>query len=280
MKRCLALVSAVLVLATYCFAQNATGTIDGRVVDASDAAVPGATVIIENSATNVKLTTRTNGEGRFLQRYLLPATYTLTVEKTGFQKYIQSGILLDVEQTITIPVPMKVGDVATSIEVTANTAQLSTENGTITTTIGSKAVLDLPLQGRNPYSLVSLVPGVNAGNGGSTPWISGGRNDYNDVTIDGTSVIVPENNVSHLQIGYQPIEDSVSEVSVVPTVSRRNTAAPAAAPSTSAPRAVPIRSIPRCSGSTATTSSTPTASAISKRVCLPVWSVTTSLAGR
>jgi hypothetical protein len=215
MKRCLALVSAVLVLATYCFAQNATGTIDGRVVDASDAAVPGATVIIENSATNVKLTTRTNGEGRFLQRYLLPATYTLTVEKTGFQKYIQSGILLDVEQTITIPVPMKVGDVATSIEVTANTAQLSTENGTITTTIGSKAVLDLPLQGRNPYSLVSLVPGVNAGNGGSTPWISGGRNDYNDVTIDGTSVIVPENNVSHLQIGYQPIEDSVSEVSVV-----------------------------------------------------------------
>ena len=99
MKRCLALVSAVLVLATYCFAQNATGTIDGRVVDASDAAVPGATVIIENSATNVKLTTRTNGEGRFLQRYLLPATYTLTVEKTGFQKYIQSGILLDVEQT-------------------------------------------------------------------------------------------------------------------------------------------------------------------------------------
>ena len=215
MKRSLALVLAVLVLATYGFAQNATGTIDGRVLDASGAAVPGATVTIENTATNVKLTTPTNNEGRFYQRYLLPGTYNVTVEKGGFSKYIQSGLALDIEQTITLAIPMKVGDVATSVEVSANTAQLSTETSTVATTISSKAVLDLPLQGRNPYSLATLVPGVNAGNGGSTPWISGGRNDYNDVTIDGTSVIVPENNVSHLQIGYQPIEDSVSEVSVV-----------------------------------------------------------------
>jgi hypothetical protein len=215
MKRCLALVSAVLVLATYGFAQNATGTIDGKVVDASGAAIPAATVTIENTATNVKLTTPSNGEGRFYQRYLLPGTYNVTVEKSGFDKYVQTGIQLDIEQTITLSVPLKIGNVATSVEVSANTAQLSTESSTVTTTMGQKAVLDLPLQGRNPYSLVSLVPGVNAGNGGSTPWISGGRNDYNDVTIDGTSVIVPENNVSHLQIGYQPIEDSVAEVSVV-----------------------------------------------------------------
>ena len=137
------------------------------------------------------------------------------MEKTGFERYVQTGIQLDIEQTISLTVPMKVGDVATSVEVSANSAQLSTESSTATTTIGQKSVLELPLQGRNPYSLVSLVPGVNSGNGGSTPWISGGRNDYNDVTIDGTSVIFPENNVSHLQIGYQPIEDSVSEVSVV-----------------------------------------------------------------
>lgn len=215
MKRCLALVSAVLVLATYGFAQNATGTIDGKVADASGAAIPGASVTIENTATNVKLTAPTNGEGRFYQRYLAPGTYTVTVEKAGFTKYVQSNVQLDIEQTITLAIPLQVGSVATSVEVSANSAQLSTESSTVATTVSQKAVLDLPLQGRNPYSLVSLVPGVNAGNGGSTPWISGGRNDYNDVTIDGTSVIVPENNVSHLQIGYQPIEDSVSEVSVV-----------------------------------------------------------------
>src|SRR5215472_12851903 len=197
MKRCLALVAALLVMAMYGFAQNATGTIDGRVTDASGAAVPGATVTIENTATNVKLTTPTNAEGRFYQRYLL------------------SGVQLDIEQTITLSIPMKVGDVATAIEITANTAQLSTESSTVTTTIGSKSVVDLPIQGRSPMSLVTLVPGVIPSGGSNSPWISGGRNDYNDVTIDGTSVIVPENNVSHLQIGYLPIQDSVSELSVV-----------------------------------------------------------------
>jgi hypothetical protein len=215
MNRCLAVLAAALALTSYGWAQNATGTIDGRVTDPSGSAIPGAAVTVENTATNVKLKAPTNSEGRFYQRYLLPGAYTVTVEKAGFERYIQTGIQLDIEQTITLTVPMKVGDVASSVEVSANSAQLSTESSTVTTTISQKSVLELPLQGRNPYSLATLVPGVNAGNGGSTPWISGGRNDYNDVTIDGTSVIVPENNVSHLQIGYQPIEDSVSEVSVI-----------------------------------------------------------------
>src|SRR5665213_3727759 len=215
MDRCLTIVAAAFAFATFASAQNATGTIDGRVSDSSGGAVPAASVTIENEATNVKLAAPTNSEGRFYQRYLLPGTYDVTVEKAGFDKYIQKGLQVDIEQTITLAITMKVGNVSTSVEVNANSAQLSTESSTVATTISSKAVLDLPLQGRNPYSLVTLVPGVNAGNGGSTPWISGGRNDYNDVTIDGTSVIVPENNVSHLQIGYQPIEDSVSEVSVV-----------------------------------------------------------------
>ncbi len=205
---------AVIAFSSSAFAQSAAGTLDGHVTDASGAAVPNARVIIENQATNVKLTTVTSGDGRFYERYLLPGTYNVTVEKTGFQKYIQTGILLDVEQTITLTIPLKVGDVSTTVEVTANTAQLATETSTVATTISQKAILDLPT-GRNPLSLVTLVPGVIPTGGGQTPWISGGRNDYNDVTIDGTSVIVPENNVSHLQVGYTPIEDSVAEVSVV-----------------------------------------------------------------
>ena len=215
MKKCIALITAALGLAAFAFGQNATGTIDGRVTDATGAAVPGATVTVENTATNVKLTTPTNSEGRFYQRYLPPGVYNVSIEKVGFDRYVQSGVQLDIEQTITLSIPMKVGDVATAIEITANTAQLSTESSTVTTTIGTKSVLDLPIQGRSPMSLVTLVPGVIPSGGSNSPWISGGRNDYNDVTIDGTSVIVPENNVSHLQIGYLPIQDSVAELSVV-----------------------------------------------------------------
>ena len=215
MKKCLSFVAAVLALTAYAFAQNATGTIDGRVTDSSGAAIPGAIVTVENTATNVKLTTPTNGEGRFYQRYLLPGIYNVAVEKAGFERYVRAGIQLDIEQTVTLKVPMKVGDVSTSVEVMANAAQLSTETSTVATTLGQKAVLDLPIQGRSPMSFTTLVPGVIPSGGSNSPWISGGRNDYNDVTIDGTSVIVPENNVSHLQIGYLPIQDSVAEVSVV-----------------------------------------------------------------
>lgn len=215
MNRCLALAAAAFALATFASAQNATGTLDGRVVDASGGAVPAANVVIENQATNVRLTQQTNSDGRFYQRYLLPGMYRATIEKAGFQKYVQNDIQLDIEQTITLTVPMKVGDVSTSVEVTSNSAQLETESSTVATTVSTKAILDLPIQGRSPMSLVTLVPGVIPSGGSNSPWISGGRNDYNDVTIDGTSVIVPENNVSHLQIGYVPIQDSVAEVSVV-----------------------------------------------------------------
>jgi hypothetical protein len=215
MNRSLTFAVLLSVFSSYGLAQNATGTIGGRVTDATGAAIAGAAVVVENIATNVKLNDITNSEGRFYQRYLAPGTYTVTVEKTGFERYIQTNIQVDIEQTVSLVLPLKIGDVKSVVEVSANSAQLSTETSTVATTISSKAVLDLPLQGRNPYSLVTLVPGVNGGNGGSTPWISGGRNDYNDVAIDGTSVIVPENNISHLQVGYQPIQDSVSEVSVV-----------------------------------------------------------------
>jgi len=209
-------IAAVLAFAAWSVAQNATGTLDGRVVDASDAAVPGATVTIENQAINVHWKMTTTAEGRFYQRYLQPGSYRISVEKTGFQRYVQNDILLNVEQTVSLNIPLKVGDVSTTVEVEASAAQLATETSTVATTVGNKAILDLPLGGnRSPMSLATLVPGVVPSAGSNSPWISGGRNDYNDVTIDGTSVIVPENNVSHLQIGYLPLEDSVQEFSVV-----------------------------------------------------------------
>src|ERR1022692_1638055 len=216
MYRFLRAATAALLMTGWALAQNATGTIDGRVTDATSGSVPGAKVTIENQATNVHWSMETNSEGRFYQRYLQPGSYRITAEKAGFQRYVQNDILLDVEQTVSLTVAMRVGDITTTVQVEAAAAQLSTESSTVATTVSNKAILDLPLGGnRSPMSLVTLVPGVVPSGGSNSPWISGGRNDYNDVTIDGTSVIVPENNVSHLQIGYIPNEDSVQELSVV-----------------------------------------------------------------
>jgi len=195
-------------------AQTATGTIQGTVTDVTGAVVPGATVTIENTKTGVKQSITSNSQGNFLQPYLIPGDYRVTVQQAGFEKHVTSGIRLSVQQTVALDIALKVGEVSTAVEVNANAAQLATTTSTVSTVITSKAMLDLPLNGRNPFSLAALVPGVFPG-GGSTPWISGGRNASSEITIDGTSVIVPENNVSIQDTGYQPIVDTVQEFAVI-----------------------------------------------------------------
>ena len=214
MRRLVSLVIAIFVLAFGAAAQTATGTITGNVTDASGATVPGAKVTIDNLRTGVKQTTQANSQGSFLQSYLIPGEYRVTVEHSGFEKHVTSNLRLSVQQTIELQVALKVGEVSTAVEVNANQAQLSTTTATVSTIITNKAMIDLPLNGRNPFGLAALVPGVFPG-GGSTPWISGGRNASSEITIDGTSVIVPENNVSIQDTGYQPIVDTVEELAVI-----------------------------------------------------------------
>ena len=203
-----------MMLASSAFGQTATGTVRGRVTDTSGAAIGDAKVIVENVATGVKQELNSSSEGTFAQPYLQPGEYRVTVEKTGFDRSVTSGVRLNVQQTIDLDLPLKVGQMATSVEVQASAAQLSTSTSSVSTVIQGKAILDLPLNGRNPFALATLTPGVIPG-GGSTPWISGGRNASSEITIDGTSVIIPENNVSINATGYTPIADSVAEFNVI-----------------------------------------------------------------
>jgi len=214
MFRSLIIVTAAVVLCVSAAAQTATGVIQGRVTDGTGAVVPEAKITVENQRTGVRQGLATNVEGFFLQPYLLPGEYRLTVEKAGFQKYLTEGVRLSVQQTIALEIPLKVGEVTTAVEVTAGMVHLSTATSSVATVITNKAMLDLPLNGRNAYALANSVPGVIPG-GGSTPWISGGRNASSEITIDGTSVILPENNVSINETGYRPILDSVEEVTVI-----------------------------------------------------------------
>lgn len=214
MSRFLILSVAVIVFCASAAGQTATGTIQGRVVDGTGSAVPEATVNIENQNTGVRQATITNSAGSFVQPYLIPGEYRLTVEKTGFDKHVTSDIKLSVQQTIALEIPLKVGAVTTTVEVSAAVAQLATSTSAVSTLITNKAMLDLPLNGRSPFGLAVLVPGVIPGSG-STPWISGGRNASSEITIDGASIIVPENNVSINDTGYQPIVDTVEEFAVI-----------------------------------------------------------------
>jgi hypothetical protein len=210
---------AIAVVATlFCIVasgQTATGIIQGRVTDATGASVPGAKVTIENQRTGFHQVVSSNSEGSFYQSFLIPGEYRVSVEKAGFQKFVTNDVRVDVEQTVDLVATLKVGEITNVVEVSASVAQLSTSSSSVSTVINSKAIMDLPLNGRNPLSLATLTPGVIASGGGAIPWISGGRNATSEVTVDGTSIILPENNVSNSQLAYTPIEDSIEEFTVV-----------------------------------------------------------------
>jgi hypothetical protein len=214
MYKSLILGAAMLLCQFTAGAQTATGSLQGTVVDATGASVPGAKVTVENQRTSVKLTQLTNAEGRFVQPFLPPSEYRLTVEKTGFQKSVTSDIHVDVQQTVGLDISLKVGEITNTVEVAASAAQLSTETSSVSTVISNRQILDMPLNGRNPFSLATLSPGVIPG-GGATPWISGGRNASSDITVDGTSIILPENNTGITQLGYSPIVDSIEEFTII-----------------------------------------------------------------
>lgn len=207
---------AILLTLSTClgYSQTATGTLEGRVTDATGAIVPGAQVKIVSAQTNVEQELTTNSVGVFVRPFLPPGLYQLTVEKTGFRKYTGKDIQINVQQTVSLEIALTVGESSATVEVVASTAQLATSSSTVSTVIGNKAIMDLPLNGRNPFALASLVPGVMP-SPGSTPWISGGRNSSSEITIDGTSVIVPENNVGLNGIAYTPPVDTVQEFSIV-----------------------------------------------------------------
>src|SRR5689334_5974223 len=211
----LLLVFSTLVLCFNGFSQTATGIIQGRVSDATSAPVPGVKITVENQATGVSQTLLTNNEGFYYQSFLIPGMYRVTAEKPGFQRFQSTENRVDVQQTLNVDVELKVGEVTSTVEVQASAAQLSTSTSSVSTVINNKAIQDLPLNGRNPLSLAILTPGVIASGGGAIPWISGGRNATSEVTVDGTSIILPENNVSNSQLAYTPIEDSIEEFTVV-----------------------------------------------------------------
>lgn len=203
-----------LLAAGIALGQTATGTLEGRVVDASGAVVPDAKVTITSAATNATQEVKTSSLGVFIRPFLQPGLYQVTVEKAGFRRYAEKDVRLNVQQTVTLDITLTVGETSSTVEITASSAQLATSSSTVSTVIGNKAIMDLPLNARNPFALASLVPGVVPG-GGSTPWISGGRNASSEITIDGTSIILPENNVGINTIAYTPPVDSVQEFSIV-----------------------------------------------------------------
>ena len=204
---------AILLLASL-MAQTPTGTLQGTVSDQTGAGIPEASIVIKNTQTNITATLKTDSAGRYVQPFLSPGIYEVEAVATGFQSVRQGNIKLDVSQNRSIDFSLSIGSTKTEISVEGTAAALDFNTSALGQVIENKKVLDLPLNGRNPFDLAALSPGVSTIGGASTPHIGGSRNGNNEQQIDGMTNITPENNVGNNGTAYTPIVDSVQEFSV------------------------------------------------------------------
>jgi hypothetical protein len=147
-----------------CFAQTATGSITGTVLDPSQAPVAAANVTLTNTATAETRSVRTNNLGYYSFQLLPPATYKFEVSASGFRGFVVDRIALDVGSAVAQNVALQVGDVTQTITVNENTAQVESESSSLGTVLGNTSIVDLPTNGRNSYGFAALVPGVRAPN--------------------------------------------------------------------------------------------------------------------
>ena len=146
--------SALLLLAFKCIsAQVSTGTITGYVHDSSDAAVVGAKVSIVQQATSERRETITNERGEFNAPYLRRGEYSITVTAPGLKGQTYTGVVLAVDQTVRLPFVLQPGVVEQSIEVTAGAPLVDSATSSLGQVIDNKKIVDLPLNGRNPFAL-------------------------------------------------------------------------------------------------------------------------------
>lgn len=214
-----ALLAALLATLFVCVgasAQTSTSTINGTVKDANGAVVAGATVTARNEATGVTQTQQTTEAGIYSFPSLPVGLYTITVERSGFKRAQKTGNDLEVNTPLTVDMILEPGQVTETVTVQAGIETLQTSNATIGNVVEQKAIEQLPLNGRNPLTLLVQEPGVvqrSFGGAGSGVHVNGSRDRAYNVTIDGIDAnesTVP-NPVSNL---YRLTPDNVQEFKV------------------------------------------------------------------
>ncbi len=203
-------------------AQQITGNIRGNVADPSGALVQGALVTAKHVETGLTRTTTTDHEGSYLLLELPVGHYQLEVSAKGFRQYTRQGVLLNVNETATVPVHLAVGAETQRVQVQADAEMIQPSVTSLGKPVLEHEVLDLPLDGRNFAQLGLLQPGVvpltaglqQAGGAlrdGQAYSVNGQRPESNNFMIDGA------NNVNGVDAGFvlKPPIDDISEFRIL-----------------------------------------------------------------
>src|SRR6201998_4330970 len=233
--RSLFLICLLIGFASIAFAQAGRGSISGLVTDTSGAIIPGAKVVAQSQATDLKLSTMSTASGLYSFVSLAPGEYQVTASAKGFETLIEKNITVSVDQVSTINLTLKVGSVSEVVTVNGATELVEASNSTVGQLITADTIDRVPMLTRNVFDLIQLSAGVTPANGAPNSSssfaienISSGRPgvDVSSYTIngaivgsvyymvDGSPIGIAENNVAAIIPALDIPEDGVQETRV------------------------------------------------------------------
>lgn len=200
-------------------AGQSTGTLSGFVTDQTGAIVPNASVTAVLVEQQVQRSVQAGADGSYLFTALLPGEYTVAAEARGFQRIVQTGVQVTVNQNARVDISLRVGQTTESVTITAEAPLVDTRSGTLTGLVDDRRVVDLPLNGRNVIALAAILPGVVSVNApqqltdarsGPTLNVNGSLENQNLFTFNGGIFVNPSRNTG---MNFPP-PDAVREFSI------------------------------------------------------------------
>jgi hypothetical protein len=215
----LAIGTLFLAMASVVAAQDYRGKVQGSVTDENGGAIPGAHVVLRNIKTGVEVSRASDNNGHYIFDFVEPGDYVVVTEQTGFKKAVQENVKVQVRSDITVDLKLAVGGVQETVTVEAPPIAVQFGSSSTLLTIENKVIDQLPVRGRNPYSVTQLDPTVSPGTGSTSnenrPYhhayasdfdAGGGTLRANDVLLDGVPL------TSSYKSSYTPAMDAVQEV--------------------------------------------------------------------
>src|SRR5271169_1585086 len=189
-----ALISSFLTLSALSSAQSATTSVRGTISDQKGAVVAGASVTLSNEATGFTRKVKTDDQGIYQFVEVPPATYGVTVTAAGFATTKREKVVLQVSSPATVNLALQVQGGSIIVDVSGEAPVVNTQDASLGNTFGARQLTDLPSEGRDPASILSLQPGVvyigkttdtqqdDDSRGGA---VNGARSDQTNITLDG-----------------------------------------------------------------------------------------------
>ena len=218
----LAVFGLLTILSVPAFSQSTGGRILGRVADPTGAVLAGVKVTLTNEATGATRDTQTNASGDYTFVEVVPGTYRVEYELTGFKKSVQKTVSVDVNQVVTLNQTLTIGATQETVEVTSEAPQVDTTSTQLGAVINDRSVNELPLNTRDTYQFLQLQPGVQSqlGSSGSLFYgsdsagsvsVNGGRGRSNNFSVNGGDANDQFVNLPTIQ----PTPDSIEEFRVI-----------------------------------------------------------------